>query len=249
LDELVLANHILAHEGVLDGFGHVSLRHPEEPGHSLISCSLSPENVSKADLQRLAVVDGRRIAGTDRPSYAEVSIHGAIYRARPDVMAVVHDHSSSIIPFGVTGAPLRPTYHMGSVIGTTVPVWDIADEFGVTDMLVRTNAQGDSLARRLGPHRVTLMRGHGGVVVAAGLREAVFTAVYLERNAEITLASRALGPAKELSDAEVVAAMATLLQPLSQERAWQYWRTRVERTPAGPPRSGRPQSDRAARDQ
>lgn len=227
LDELVLANHILAREGVLDGFGHVSVRHPEEPSHYLISRSLSPENVTAADVQRLAL-DGERIAGDDRSPYAEVPIHGAIYRARLDVMAVVHDHSPSIIPFGVTGVQLRPIYHMGSVIGTELPVWDIADEFGVTDMLVRTNEQGDSLARRLGPRRVALMRGHGGVVAVAGLREAVFTAIYLERNAELALAARALGPAKELSDAEAAAARATLLQQLSQERAWGYWRARAE---------------------
>lgn len=226
-EELVLANRILAHEGVLDGFGHVSIRHPEEPGHYLISRSLSPEHVTAADLQRLAL-DGELIAGDGRSSYAEVPIHGAIYRARPDVMAVVHDHSPSIIPFGVTGVPLRPIYHMGSVIGTEVPVWDIADEFGVTDMLVRTNAQGDSLARRLGARRAALMRGHGGVVAAtAGLREAVFTAIYLERNAELALAARGLGPPKELSDAEADAARVTLLQPLSQERAWGYWRARA----------------------
>ena len=227
LDELVLANRILAREGVLDGFGHVSIRHPEEPGHYLVSRSLSPENVTAADIQRLTQA-GERVAGDARASYAEVPIHGAVYRARPDVMAVVHDHSPSIIPFGVSGVALRPIYHMGSVVGDTVPVWDIADEFGTTDMLVRTNAQGDSLARRLGPRRVALMRGHGGVVATSGLHETVFTAIYLERNAELALATRALGPARELSDGEVAAAMATLLQPLSQERAWTYWRSRAE---------------------
>ena len=225
LRELVAANRILAGEGVLDAFGHVSIRHPGNPTEYIISRSLSPELVTVPDLQRLTL-EGTRLGGDARSSYAEIAIHVGVYEARSDVMAVCHNHSPSVIPFGVTGFPLRPIYHMASTMGLDVPVWDIAEEFGDTDMLVRTIAQGRSLARTLGPRRVALMRGHGNVVAGRSLPEVVFAAVYMERNAELQMRAAALGTVHYLSAGEVERAGKMLLSPLVMERVWTYWRTR-----------------------
>ncbi len=210
---------------MLDAFGHVSMRHPERATEYVISRSLSPELVTAGDFQRFTL-EGRQVSGDARPSYAEIAIHGAIYEARPDVMAVCHNHSPSVIPFGVTGAPLRPVYHMASTMGKDPPVWDIAAEFGDTDMLVRTMTQGQSLARTLGSRRVALMRGHGSIVAGHALPEVVFTAVYMERNARLQMQAQTLGQVRYLSPAEVELAGETLLSPLATERVWTYWRTR-----------------------
>ncbi len=226
LRDLVLANRILANEGVVDGFGHVSVRHPEESGRFIVSRSLSPEFVEVGDLQ-LIDSGGGRVGGDGRPSYAEVAIHAALYRARADIGAVCHGHSPAVVPFGVTGVPLRPIYHMASVIGNDIPVWDIAERFGPTDLLVRTAEQGDALARALGARRVALMRGHGWVVAAADVRSAVFTAIYLERNASLLAEALRLGPVRYLSEAEVERASATLSKPLSSGRAWEHWTRRL----------------------
>ena len=198
LEELVLANRILANEGVVDAFGHVSVRHPDEPSHYVIARSLGPELVTAADLQRFTL-EGEQIGGDTRRAYAERAIHGAIYEARPDVLAVCHNHAPSTIPFGVTGLPLRPIFHMASLLGSEIPVWDIADEFGETDMLVRAMDQGRSLARTLGRRRVAQMRGYGSVVAGRTLREVVTTCVYLEQNARLHIQSTALGQIRYLS--------------------------------------------------
>jgi ribulose-5-phosphate 4-epimerase/fuculose-1-phosphate aldolase len=226
LQELVIANRILAHEGVLDAFGHVSIRHPDNPDHYLIARSLGPELVTQTDLQRFTL-DGAQVGGDSRPAYAERAIHSAIYEARPDVVAVCHNHSPSIIPFGVTETPLRPVFHMAGPLGTGAPVWDIADEFGHTDMLVRSADQGRSLARTLGSGRVALMRGHGGVIAGGGLREVVMIAVYMEQNARLQMQAQALGQVRYLSDEETRLAGEMLLNPLASERAWGCWQARV----------------------
>jgi HCOMODA/2-hydroxy-3-carboxy-muconic semialdehyde decarboxylase len=224
--EVVVANRILAREGVLDAFGHVSVRHPEASGEYVISRSLSPELVTEADLQRFTL-EGREVNGDARPAYAERAIHAAIYAARPDVTAVCHNHSPSVIPFGVSGVPLRPIFHMGSLIGSEVPLWDIADEFGDTDMLVKTPEQGRSLARALGSHGVALMRGHGSVVAGHSIQEVVFAAVYMELNARLQMQAASLGPVRYLSEGEVRLARTMLLGPLATERAWTFWRRRI----------------------
>ena len=229
LRELILANRILAHEGVVDAFGHVSVRHPDEPGHYLIARSLGPELVTEADLQRFTL-DGEQVAGNPEPAYSERAIHGAIYRERREVMAVCHNHAPSTIPFGVTGVPLRPIYHMASLLGPDVPVWDIADEFGPTDMLVRTLEQGRSLARTLGPRRVALMRGHGSVIAGRMLPEVVIAAVYMEQNARLLLQALALGEVRYLSDEEIERFTASILSPVIMERPMTTWRRRVEST-------------------
>ena len=226
LRDLVIANRILAHEGILDAFGHVSVRHPEEPSHYLIARSLGPELVTQADLQRFTL-QGEQVSGDPRPPYAERAIHGALYEARPDVMAVCHNHAPSVLPFGVTDVPLRPIFHMASLIGPEVPVWDIAEAFGETDMLVRTIEQGRSLARALGERRVALMRGHGSVVAGGTLREVVMTAVYMEQNAHLQVQAAALGEIRYLSRGEIERASAMLLQSLASERAWETWHRRA----------------------
>lgn len=229
LRELVLANRILANEGVVDAFGHVSARHPDEPGQYLIARSLGPELVTEADLQRFRL-DGEQVGGDPRTAYSERAIHGAIYAARPEVQAVCHNHAPSTIPFGVTGQPLRPIYHMAALLGTEVPVWDIADEFGPTDMLVRTLEQGRSLARTLGQRRVALMRGHGSVIAGRTLPEVVIAAVYLEQNARLLIQALSLGVVQYLSDEEIERFSAALLSPGIAERPMGTWRARVEPT-------------------
>ena len=227
IGDLVTANHILYHQGVLDGFGHVSIRHPNDPSRYFMAGSRSPELVTRHDLIEYHL-DSRPINQNGRAMYAERQIHGSIYQARPEVLAVCHNHAHDLIPFGVTGTTLRPVMHMASVIGDEVPIWDIADEFGdETDLLVTNPAMGESLARCLGPRRVALMRGHGAVVAGRGLREAVYVAVYLHVNAGMVLKAKRLGEVKYLSPGEAKACADTLLSELSQNRAWEYWCARA----------------------
>jgi ribulose-5-phosphate 4-epimerase/fuculose-1-phosphate aldolase len=220
--ELVVANRILANQGVLDAFGHVSVRHPLDPERYLMPCSRGPALVGPDDIIEYAL-DGSPIDQRGRPQYSERAIHGSIYEARPDTGAVVHNHAAAVIPFGVTGTPLRPIFHMASVMGSSIPIWDIADEFGETNLLVIRREVGASLARALGANRVVLMRGHGSAVAGRSLKEAVFIAVFMQMNAQLQLASQQLGTARFLSVTETDLASSILLEPLGQERAWQTW--------------------------
>lgn len=219
---LVAANRILAHENVVDAFGHVSVRHPDHADRYVMSRSRSPELVTLEDLMEFAL-DGTPIDARGRTPYGERMIHGAIYEARADVGAVVHNHSYAVLPFGLAGEPLRPVIHTASIIGAEVPVWDIRDEFGATDMLVRTFEQGRSLARTLGRSTCLLMRGHGAVVTGPGLKEAVMTAVYLQVNAQVQLEALGLGRVEPLSDEEIALSAKTQLSPLAIDRAWEYF--------------------------
>jgi ribulose-5-phosphate 4-epimerase/fuculose-1-phosphate aldolase len=226
LRELVLANRILAHDGVMDAFGHVSVRHPDDPNCFIIARSLGPELVTEADLQVFAL-DGEQVGGDPRAPYSERFIHGAVYEARPDVQAVCHNHAPSVIPFSVTGVPLRPISHRAASIGAEIPVWDIATEFGETDMLVRNVEQRRSLAQALGSRRVALMRGHGSVVAGADVRALTATCVYLEVNARLLLQALALGEVRYLSAGEVVQGDESSGGSLANERAWTAWCRRV----------------------
>ena len=222
-DELVLANRILAHANVLDAFGHVSVRDERDPTRFRISRSLAPVQVTAGDLQTMDLA-GTRVGGDDRAPYAEVAIHAAIYRARPDVAAVCHSHATTVIPFGVTRTPIRPITHIASIAGAEVPLWDSRDAGFGGEMLVTTVAQGDSLAKALGPRRAALMRGHGCVVATPRLKETVLTAIALATNAEQLGRALALGSeVRYLSDEEIAAASAVILAPLSLDRAWGYW--------------------------
>ena len=226
LRELVIANRVLAHEGVLDGFGHVSIRHPDDAGRYFMACSRSPELVMLDDLIEFRL-DGEPIDARGRAMYVERAIHGAVYEARPDAMAVCHNHAPSVIPFSVTGARLRPLIHVAGLIGAEIPVWDIAAESGDTDLLVRTLEQGRSLARALGQRRVALMRGHGSVVAGATLPEAVMASIYLEFNGRLQLGAQQLGEIRFLSAREAALCTETMLSPVAVNRAWQYWRARA----------------------
>lgn len=222
---LVTANHILANEGVVDAFGHISARHPEHPDRYLLSCSRSPALVSTDDIMEFDL--SSNVIGSDaRSPYLERFIHGAIYEARPDVHAVVHSHAHELIPFGVTRTPIRPLIHVAGAIGAKVPVWDIADRFGDTSLLVTNNDVARDLAATLGQSTVALMRGHGGVVTGSSVRNAVLTAIYLSVNASLDLQSRALGEVKYLSAGEVEKTVAALLGEAPAARAWEYFETR-----------------------
>ncbi len=182
IQELVVANRILAHEDVVDAYGHISVRSPDNPRHFFIARSLAPELIERDDIVELGL-DGQPVREESRALYLERFIHAAIYEARPDVQAVVHAHAEEILPFGIARAtPLRPVIHSGSFIGAKVPVWDIADKFGDTNLLVTNMEQGRDLAKCLAGNNVALMRGHGFASAAPSLIEVVRLSVYLPRS-------------------------------------------------------------------
>jgi len=234
---LAIANRIVAHEGVLDGFGHVSVRHPENPRHYLLSRSRSPELVEPADILEFTL-DSEKVTPGDVLPYGECVIHGEIYKVRPDVNAICHHHSVAILPFCVTGKTLLPMNGLGSVMGATVPFWDSRDEFGDTPMVVTTAAQGASLARALGSHAMVLMRRHGATVAGASLQEVVFRSIFTHRNAELQLRAAALGEVSPLSEGEAAMACAYSLRERPMGRAWEYWVTRLTKAGELPPHSG-----------
>jgi ribulose-5-phosphate 4-epimerase/fuculose-1-phosphate aldolase len=224
-ETLSLANRILAREDVVDGFGHVSARHPEHPDRFLLSRSLSPALVTPKDIM---VFDGRgQPIGDDRAPYLERFIHAGIYAARPDVHAVVHHHAREVIPFSITSTALRPVIHMAGALGEEIPVWDIRRSFGDTNLLVTNMAQAEDLATTLGARVVALMRGHGAVVTGASVQDAVLTAIYSKVNASILLQASALGPVEALTPGEAKLAVDALLGPNPRARAWEYFAMRA----------------------
>jgi len=226
LRDLVIANRILANEGVVDAFGHASIRSPDNPDRYFMSRSRAPELVTVADLMEFTL-DGEAIDLQGRTPYGERMIHGAVYEAQSEVNAVIHNHSYEVIPFGVTGVPLKPIMHTGGVIGSSIPTWDIRDKFGEGDHLVVTMDQGRDLAHCLGNRRVALMKRHGCVVTGRNIREAVMTAVYLQINAKLLLLSLQLGKPDYLTPLEVEECTARQMTPLALDRAWEYWRVRA----------------------
>jgi ribulose-5-phosphate 4-epimerase/fuculose-1-phosphate aldolase len=223
---LVIGNRILAHEGVVDAYGHVSLRHPERPDRFLLSRSRSPELVEPEDIMEFTL-DGEPVGGDKRPPYLERFIHGAIYEARPDVVSVVHSHAESVLPFSVSETPLVPIIHSASELGAEVPVWDIADRFGETNLLVTNTAQGRDHAKRLGPWRVALMRGHGFVAAAQTLLQTVRAAVTMPKNARVYTEAMRMGKVKPLSKREIEIRLADLAaETPATLRAWEYWAQR-----------------------
>jgi HCOMODA/2-hydroxy-3-carboxy-muconic semialdehyde decarboxylase len=226
LRDVVIANRILAHEGVVDAYGHVSMRHPDDPERYLLSRSRSPELVTLDDVLEFRL-DGEVIDGRGFSFYAERYIHGAIYEARPDVMAVVHNHSNEVIPFTISKEPLRPVLHVAAAMGGHAPVWDIRDHFGDTDLLVVNMEHGRDLAQGLGDNTVVLMRGHGCAVVGDSIRAAVLTSIHLQTNAKVLAIARGFGDVTYMSPGEIERMTATSLGKLSVDRAWEYYRRRA----------------------
>jgi len=223
LNDLVAGNHVLANEGVLDGYGHISVRHPGNKNRFLLSRSLAPESVTVGDLMEHDL-DGVPVDAKGRAPYKERFIHSEIYRVRPDVNAVVHCHTPSLIPFGVTRKPLRPMYHQSAFLAAGVPVFEIRDAAGMTNMLIETPALGRALAKTLADKPAVLMRGHGAVVVADTIPNVVGRSIYLDLNARIQIQAIALGgPITEISAEEARKYAASD----NYSRAWELWKKKA----------------------
>jgi ribulose-5-phosphate 4-epimerase/fuculose-1-phosphate aldolase len=236
LEDLVIANRILAREGVVDGFGHISMRHPERADRFFMSRSRSPELVVLDDIMEFDL-DCNPIDQRGRIMYGERPIHGAIYQHRSDVGSVVHNHAHEVIPYSVTKVPMRQIIHTAGGMGHEVPVWDIRHEFGDTDLLVRTLDQGRSLARSLGDNAAALMRGHGCVVTGKTVRDAVRIAVYLMVNARLQTEAMRFGEVTFLSENEIVATAEMSASTLAGNRVWEYWVRRSGYLSNGMPKS------------
>ncbi len=223
---LVIGNRILAHEGVVDAYGHISMRHPERPDRFLLSRSRSPELVEPEDIMEFTL-DGHPVGNDKRPPYLERFIHGGVYEARPDVKSVVHSHAESVLPFTISQTPLVAVTHSGSEIGAQVPVWDIAERFGDTNLLVTNAEQGRDLARRLGNGRVALMSGYGLAASGLTLLHVLRTAVAMPKNARVYMEAMRLGPVKALSPREIEIRAAEMNEETPATlRAWEYWACR-----------------------
>ena len=225
-EKLALANRILAHEGVLDAFGHVSLRHPFDPGRYLLPRSRSPELVEPGDILEFTL-DSEPVVPPTVLLYGERVIHGCIYQARPEVQAVCHHHARAVMPFCISGVPLVPVSHLGATMGPKVPFLDQREEFGDTTLIVAKPEEGRSLARALGPNWLVLMRRHGATVAGETLEQMVFRAVFSCRNADMQREAHALGGVSPLTPAEAELACAFNLRPKPMSRAWEYWTIRV----------------------
>lgn len=226
IDDLVSANHILFKEGVVDGFGHVSVRDERDPERFLLSRSIAPATVTARDVMEFDM-DGEPINPHGRRPYLERYIHSEIYRTRRDVVAVVHSHSPSLIPFGITGTPLKPVFHMSGFLGQSTPIFEIREAGGpATDMLIRDRKLGAALARTLGKAPFALMRGHGSVAVGASLKQVVYRAIYAEVNARLQSEALRLGAITYLNDAE--AANAARTNDGVIDRPWGLWKARVK---------------------
>jgi HCOMODA/2-hydroxy-3-carboxy-muconic semialdehyde decarboxylase len=229
LQDLAAASRILADQGVFDAAGHVSMRHPANPERFLMSRSLAPALVTADDIMEFTL-DCEPCDARGRTAFIERYLHGEIYRARPDVMGVAHGHSPAVVPFGLVSTPMRATYHNAAFLAYGVPVFDIRDTFGATDIVINSSARGAALARALADKAVVLLRAHGFVAVGPSLQAAVFRAIFTEVSARVQLQAEALGgPLAALDDEEGRKADAINLATVG--RSWEFWKRRVPPPP------------------
>jgi HCOMODA/2-hydroxy-3-carboxy-muconic semialdehyde decarboxylase len=225
--DLAAASRILAAQGVVDGFGHVSMRHPQAPDRYFMARSIAPALVTPADIIEYDF-DSNPCNANGRNSFLERFIHGEIFKARPDVMSVVHSHSPSVIPFGLVGVPLQAMFHNAAFLAAGVPVFDIKEKFGATDMLVSNGVKGVALAEAIGKKDVAMMRAHGSVACGPTLQTAVFRAVYTEVNARIQHWTLALAGGRPMAVLAVEEGrLADVINQTAGLRAWDLWRTQV----------------------
>ncbi len=227
-DLLARANRMIANEGVLDAFGHVTMRHPTDPGRYLMSRSRGPELVQPEDIHEFTL-DSAIVKPIEARLYGERVIHGEIYKARPEVMAVCHHHAPSILPFCISGMELKAVYHLGASMGGKAPFWDSRDEFGDTTLIVAKPEEGASLARALGANWIVLMRRHGATVAGSTLEELTFRTIYSARNAAMQIQAHGLGHVSPLTAIESELAGEYNLRPGSVARAWEYWSVRLDK--------------------
>lgn len=229
LSELVSANHILYDQGVFDGYGHISVRNPKDPTHFFMSRAVAPGMVSDADIMEFDL-DAKPLDRQGREIYIERFIHSEIYKARPDVNAVVHSHSPGVLPFSISQVPLRPVFHDASFLYTGAPVFDVRSAAGDgTNLLVMTPALGKALAESLGKNAIVLIRGHGEAVVGPSIHVVVSRAIYTEENAKLQLQALALGgPLTYLSPAEGEK-VETLANSGGLWRVWNMWVAKAEK--------------------
>jgi HCOMODA/2-hydroxy-3-carboxy-muconic semialdehyde decarboxylase len=224
VEKVAVANRILYRIGVVDGFGHVSARHDRSPQHFLLARNMAPALVKREDIL-VFDLDGNALDAEGKRVYLERFIHGEIYRARPDVQAVVHSHSPNVIPFGVTAQQLQPVFHMSGFLGEGSALFDIRDIAGDTNMLVSSGTLGAALAACLGARSTVLMRGHGSTVVGVSVEQAVYRAYYAEVNARLQMQAKMLGEARYLSPQE--AAKAAAANDTQLARVWELWRQEI----------------------
>lgn len=225
--DLATANRILFNQGVVDAFGHVSMRDPSNPDQFLLSGNMAPATVMPADVLTFDL-QGNLLGGGAQKVYLERFIHAAVYAARPDVHGVVHSHAMAVLPFTIVkSARLRPVCHMGGFLSGMIPNFEIREHAGMgSDLLIRDLPLGRELARKMGQSALVLMRGHGATVAGMSLKQAVFRAVYTQNNAQIQAAAMALGEVTYLTDEEALAADEANTGQIS--RAWDFWRSQAQ---------------------
>jgi len=232
--ELALANRIVAKEGVLDAYGHVSMRHPGNPSRYLLSRSRSPELVTSDDVIEYDL-DSQPLRDPGVPQYSERVIHGEICKARPDVMSVCHHHALAFMPLLATRTDYRPIFALACIGGDKPPFWDQRNEFGDTDLLVVTPAHGASLARALGPHWMVLMNRHGVTVAGKSPRECAYRAIMTCRNADVQVRAMALGPIEQFTPGELERCFRIIVGTTGLDRSWEYWLARLGKAGGGLP--------------